>query len=185
MPFISVSLTIVDGRNKSSTLTIPVNIENGGLTAIPAVVRYIAHVTSRLVNAGIKSAKACVEVDVSSVWGLGQLVGDVEQGALPEVNEKALFSFRTAIDAQGKSYPFTITLPAVDDSKVFVDGTDTVNTTDVDVAEFIDMFENGEADLSDVNYGGQVSDAFSIVDSRYMDINSFVGGDRTWGNRRK
>jgi len=182
--FITVNLQIEDGRGKTSTVRVPVSIDNGGLNAIPAIVKYVALVVSRLVNAGIKSASACVTLNVASVWNTGQLVGDTEAGAMPEVNEKALFSFQTVADAQGKTYPFTMTLPAVDDSKVFVAGTDTVDIADVDVAEFIDMFENGEIDLSDAAYGGLITDAFSVVDSRYTDIVSFTGGDRTWGNRR-
>lgn len=184
MAFVNFTFTIEDGRGETSTLRLPVSILAGGLAAIPAIGAYIAKNVARLVQGGLKSARACVELDVSILWGSYNPADDT-MGALPQVNEKALFSFRTVTDTNGRTYPFSFTLPAVDDSVVFVDGTDTIDVSNADVQAFIDMITQPVTDLSDGEFGGQVSDSFQIVDSRFLEIGPFVGGDRTWGNRRK
>ena len=184
MALINVAINLVDKRGKSSTIRVPIEILAGGLAAIPAIVKRVVDVVSKLVIADIRGAQACVEVDVSSLWATNQPADDTV-GANPQVNEKALFAFRTGADGNGRSYPMTITLPAVNDNLVFVDGSDTADLSEAAVADWINLMTSTQLDLSSPSYGGAPTDSFLITDSRGLPITDYVASDRTWGNRRK
>lgn len=184
MALVNVQLQIEDGRGETSTLNIPIQVLVGGLAAIPAIVAYITKNVARVIQGGLRSARACIQLDVSAIWLTYSPSGDA-QGGLAEVNEKALLSFRTEADSNGRTYASTVTLPAVDDNIWFVPASDSADLSDPNVQAVVDLFTTTITDLSDPEFGGQVTDSFKVVDSRGLAIETFVGSDRTWGNRRK
>lgn len=184
MALVNVQLQVEDGRGETSTLNIPVNVLVGGLAAIPAIVAYITKTIAHVVQGGLRSARACIQLDVSAIWLTYSPSGDAA-GGLAEVNEKALLSFRTEADGNGRTYASTITIPAVDDTIFFVPNSDTADVSDQNVQDVIDLFTTVITDLSDPEFGGTATDSFKVVDSRALPIDTFVGSDRTWGNRRK
>lgn len=179
---VSVNLTVFDGKNRSSTISVPFKLD--ALTTVAslgALVKFCAETVSKLTTAGLKKAELCLLVDASAFWDDTDEAGDVV--TFGDVQEKAIFAFNTVPDAIGKIRQKTITIPAVNDAVVFLDGVDAINTADADVQAFISMFENGKAGLD--LYGGLPGDVVSSVDSRGLDIASFADGGQTWANRRR
>lgn len=179
MAFATIDFTITDRNNKTSTMSIPIDITAiSSLTSLLRIVQDAAAIVSKLTLGDIKKAALCLVVDVTAQWDNLDQVGEL--GALANVEEKALFAFATLPDVNGKSYTKTITVPAVNDEVVFLPNQDAIDTVDVDVTAFIDMMTTG---LAGVEAGNEY--AFDTVDSRGTDLASFIEGYSTFGNRRR
>lgn len=178
-----VNLNVVDGKNRTSTVSIPFRLDSlTNVVSLIALVRRVGSIVGKLSTAGLKSAEICLGVDITTIsWD--NVDGLNDEFALGDVQEKALFAFRTQADALGKQHTFTRTIPAVNDEVVFLPSADAINTTNQDVIDFIEMFTNGLADLS--AEGGAAGDVVTAIDSRGLDLLAFVEGGQTWGNRRK
>lgn len=178
-----VNLNMIDGKNRKSTLSIPFRLDSlTSVASLIALVRRAGAIVSKLTTAGLRKAEICIGVDITAIaWDNVDGLADGE--ALGDVQEKALFSFNTEPDAMGIVRTKTITIPAVNDTVVFVDGADVIDVSNADVQAFISMMENGFAGLD--AEGGLPGDVVTAIDSRGLDLTSFQNGYQTWGNRRK
>jgi hypothetical protein len=102
---------------------------------------------------------------VSSTIGIGVDISGLTSNILAaedvDVEEGAIFSFRTGVDPGG--FPMILRVATFDEAFI-VDGTREVDLTDIDVAAFVDAIVNGIIVTADAG------DTLPIIDSREFEI---------------
>jgi hypothetical protein len=159
-----VYVIVQDAKGDKSTISIPVPSDIT-LTDIPEIVQDMTEFLVPMVTGGIVSAGLRVEVDVSGV-------STTIAGAASDVQEKARFVFRGV-----NGFLKTLHIPTFLED-LFVAGTPDVDTTDVDVAAFVTVMEDGWL----------LDDAVTAVepcDIRGDDLEDLVTAVEAWGKARR
>lgn len=159
---VSVYYTMIDGKGKTSTVTIPLPNNTSALNA-QAYVLTMAPIIKLLMNGGLYSAGVSYDVSIAGWSGVAAAISDVQ--------EKALFSFKTAI---GNFYR-KMRLPTFIETLINP-GTETVDLTDVNVAAFVSAIVDG-LDVS-ANGGTGTIQATTIHSE---DLASLVTAVEDWG----
>lgn len=159
---ITLFYTITDGDDQS-TIEIPVP-DGTPLAAVTALVPAAAALINPLINGGLLKAGFTVTVDVPTFGPVAALIADVQ--------EKAEFVFRTA-----GGFVKRLNLPTFIETLFTGGGSGKeVDTTDPDVAAFIDFMTDG------------ITVAASLVqptDVRGDDIETLSAARQNWGKRRR
>lgn len=162
MPIV-LFFTLQDGDGDKSTIEIPIP-DATPLAAATALVPAAAALINPLVNGGLVSAGFTVTVDVPAFGPVAALISDVQ--------EKAEFVFRTA-----GNFVKRLNLPTFVETFFTGGGSGKeVDTTDPDVAAFVDFITDG------------VTVAATLVqptDYRGDDIATLEAARQNWGKRRR
>lgn len=157
---ITLFYNIIDAKGLISRVEIDIPSATT-LTNVVTLIPLVAELIQPLVSGGLQSAGFTVEVDVSAGFGVvAQLVSDVQ--------EKAEFVFNTV-----GGFIKRLNLPTVLES-IFVPGSAQVDTSDADVAAFVDFMTDG------ITAGALIQP----VDSRNADILTLRAARENWGKRR-
>lgn len=161
---INVYVQIRDAKGDTSSVTIPIPTETS-LADAAIFAKEIAELIDPLVAGGIVGAGFSVGVDLS---GLVQI-----PAAISDVQEKAMFAFRTA-----NNFLKRLHLPSFEEGK-FTPNSVQVDQTDADVAAFITALTDG-IDLTGAGGSGVVAP----VDTRGEDLVSLEAAVEAWGRSR-
>lgn len=156
--------TVDDDKGDKSTIEIPIPSATT-LSDVPLFVSAMGDLIEAIVQGGITAAGARIEVDTSGWTDVASSVADVQ--------EKALFVFRTALNNIKKVH-----LPTFPDL-LFNAGSDSVDLTDTDVAAFVTAMEDG-IDLTGAGGTGIVQPS----DYRDEDVDHLEKATEAWGKKR-
>jgi len=160
-----IYFTIRDGKDDKSVIEIPFP-DATLVTDLPLLVSAFGQLIDPMLNGGLAGAGFRVDVDVPSFSPLA--------GTLADVQEKAVFAFRTA-----NNFLKRLGLPTFNET-LFVPGTKEVDATDTDVAAFITAMEDG---VNIAGAGG--SGVVQPCDTRGEDIDTLSSAREAWGKARK
>lgn len=157
---ITLFYTLVDAKGASSRVEIPVP-DATALANVTTLVPLVAELIQPLVSGGMTNAGFTVDVDVSA--GFGPVAG-----LAADVQEKAEFVFRTT-----GNFVKRLNIPTILES-IFQPGSANVDTSDADVAAFVDFMTDG------ITAGALIQPC----DSRGADIRTLEAARENWGKRR-
>jgi len=156
--------TIQDADGDKSTIEIPFPA-SFNLANTSAVVAAFAAVLNPLLNGGLVSAGARVEIDLSGSWGSGAML-------ISDIQEQAQFLFRVV-----GGFPKLLNLPTFIETFFNNGGADkTVDMGDADIVAFVNAMEDGLT-VSSVLY--------QPSDYRGADIVSTESAVQHFGRNRK
>lgn len=163
MPY-SVLISLVDGKNETGVVTIPIPDTTTATNAI-AFGSLIFDLVQGLTSGGNLVAKV--------IFDIPGLVSNNPLGA-SDVQEIGKFVFRGVT-----GFLKSLGIPAFTETK-FVPGSDQIDVTDVDVAAFVTAMTDG---IDTTPAGGNAT--IQPCDIRGVDLDELVSAAEAWGKKRK
>jgi len=150
MPLVSVTFTIVDGKDQESTVTL-YTTDGFTLAQLIGAATIVAPLVKGLINGGIKGCSLVIDVDLTGIVGIGTADPD------SDTEEGALFIFGTDGGHDKRNR-----IPTFDEANL-ISATREVNLSDIQVAAFTNAM------IAGVVTGGAT---VTFVDSREEDLDS-------------
>lgn len=163
MALVAVTLTVVDGKDQESTVTL-YTTDGYTLPQLIGAVIVVAPLVKNIITGGIKSASLVIDVDLSGIVGISvpDPDSDTEEGAL------FIWSTDGGHDKRNR-------IPTFDEA-LLVSGTREVDLTDLTVIAF------NNAMIAGVTSGGATVE---FVDSREEELNLLQDAYESFQSSRK